>query len=357
MKNYFKTIILVSILIASLAACVKEDHFGKTPLKQILYFAIEGQAGNARIVEDSLLIYVKVSSAVDIKALTLDSVKLSTFAKLSPDPKRPQDFSTPFTYTVTAEDGTTAVYTVSVQQEGNQPQLENSAFDDWYTPSGKSYQQPGADAGSIWASANDGVTTTGANNFNTTPLLISGIDYAAQLVTKDLGFIAQIAGQRIGSATLFVGKFALNISNPSASTQFGTPFTAKPIGFSIDYNYKEGAPYKDGANKTLNKIDSADLYVLLENRTNPNAIKRIATGWFRAGNSASATLAKIDVPLVYGMLPAKSPSYQKPENGLYGTKNDPVTHIVVVYASSANGILYEGAVNSTLLLNNFKLKY
>lgn len=356
MKHLWKIFALM-VAIAVVPACVKEHYFGKSKLKQILFFSINNQSGNTNIVQDSLKIYVAVASNANIRALTVDSILLSTFASISPAPKQVQDFSKPFIYTVTAEDGTSVNYTVFAKQEGSTPQLENSDLDDWYTPNGKAYKQPGKDASTIWASANDGVTTTGANNFNTTPVLISGTDFAAQLVTKDLGLIAQITRQRMGAATLFTGKFVLNIANPALSAQFGIPFQARPSAFSIEYNYKGGSPYKDGANQVINKVDSADLYVLLENRSDPNAIKRIATGWLRAGNSDNGSYKQATVTLIYGRLPADIPAYQKPQNGLYGTSTDAVTHISVVFSSSANGIHYEGGVNSTLLLNNFSLEY
>lgn len=357
MKHLHPLFTALLLICISLSSCVKENYFGKSKLKQILFFSVAHQSGNTRIVQDSLKIYVNVASDANIHALAIDSISLSTFASISPDPKAIQDFSKPFVYTVTAEDGTSAKYTVFLSQEGSNPQLENSGFDDWYTPGGKAYKQPGMDASTIWASANDGVTTTGSNNFNTTPLLISGTDFAAQLVTKDLGLIAQITKQRMGAATLFTGKFVLNIGNPSLSAQFGVPFQAKPTAFSIDYHYKAGTPYKDGSNNVMNKLDSADLYVLLENRNDPNAIKRIATGWLRVGNSENNSYKKATVTLIYGPLTAETPDYQKPLNGLYGTVTDPVTHISVVFSSSANGIHYEGGVNSTLLLNNFSLNY
>src|SRR5690606_17181220 len=150
---------------------------------------------------------------------------------------------------VTAENGTSADYHVIVKREGLEPQLDNSGFDLWYTPEGKGYKQPGRDASTIWATANEGVTTTGADNFNTAPELVAGTDYLARLETKDLGPLAQITGQRIGSATLFTGRFELNLSDPPSSAIFGTTFVARPKSFSVDLHYHAGSPYKNGNNE------------------------------------------------------------------------------------------------------------
>jgi hypothetical protein len=356
MKRYTQWIGFI-MLVFTLHSCVKENSFGPSQRKQILFFQLQGQTGNTNIVEDSLRVYITVGSNADVKKLKADSIRLSTFAKINPDPFTALDYTTPRVFTVTAEDGSTAMYAVIVRKEGSTPQLENSNFEAWYKPTGKNYFEPGADEQSIWASANAGVTTTGANNFNTSPITLPTNEKAAQLITKDLGSIAQITGQRMGSATLFTGKFILDLSNPINSTKFGIPFTARPTGFAVTAAYLAGTPYKDGRNNVLNKIDSADIYVLLENRENPNAIKRIATGWIRSGNTAPNTLVILQSNLVYGPLPANTPGYQFPANGLFGNANDPVTHITVVFSSSANGILYEGGVNSTLVVNTFTLQY
>lgn len=354
-RVFYTALLLVALL--TLAACVKEDYFGKSNLKQVFYFNVPNQLGAATILQDSLKIYITVAPGTDVTALAPDSVLLSTFATITPGVGMPQDFSTAVPYTVTAEDGSFVVYEVFVEEQGSEPQLENTGFDDWYTPTGKNYQQPGLNSSSIWATANDGVTTTGNSNYNTTPELVSGTDYLAKLETKDLGPLAQVTGQRIGAATLFTGKFVLNITDPPASAQFGIPFTARPASFTASLNYFAGTPYKNGNNQTLNKTDSADVYVLLENRNDPTAIKRVATGWLRMGASAGTSLEAITVNMIYGPLPETAPDYQKPINNLYAGSGDKVTHITVVFASSAQGILYEGGIGSTLKVNNFRLNY
>lgn len=349
--------VLITLLISTslfVSSCINETFFGESGLNKILYFSLEGQTGNSIIKQDSSLIYVTVSQSSDITSLKPDSIKISTFASIEPSAEAYRNFTDPQLYYVTAENGDRRIYRIIVNQEGAEPQLENSSLDDWYTPAGKNYKEPGLNENTIWATANAGVTVLNPDNFNTTPLLISGSDFAAQLVTKDLGILA--TGQRMGSATLFTGKFILNIPDPPSSAQFGISFSAKPLGFSVDIKYEAGFPYKNNLGTVIeNMIDSADVYVLLENREDPNAVKRIATGWYRSGDLSD--FQTIDVEFIYGTLPVGTPDYQRPANGLYGTIDDQVTHISVVFASSANGISYEGGVNSTLVVNNLELHY
>lgn len=357
MKKILSYSVLIFVLLLTTFACVDENYFGDSDKNDIRYITLQNQSGFSNINDETKEIKITVDANADITKLAIDSLALSTFATISPSKETIRDFTNPQTYTVTAENGNQAIYKIIVTQGGANPQLENSAFDDWYTPSGKSYKQPGLDNSTIWATANDGTTTTSATNVTTYPYLNTGTDYVAQIITKDLGSVSGIVGQRMGSGTLFTGKFILNVSNPPASAQFGIPFKAQPKSFFAEIKYTAGTPYQDGKGNTLDKTDQADIYVILENRDDPNAIKRIATGWHRTGTTTGVNLQNISAILTYGTLDSSFPDYQKPSNGLYGSSTDTPTHIIVVFASSANGILYEGGVNSTLYVNNFKLEY
>ena len=334
-------------------SCVTEDHFGASAEKKILEFTLEGQVGNTQIDQDSGLIRLMIGSGQDITSLRPVSVVLSTFASLTPDVTSALDFSSPLFYTVTAENGSTSTYTVTVTQEGSMPQLENSGFDDWYTTP-KGYQEPGKDINSIWASGNAGTTTLGDPNVN--PIQINGSDFAAMLVTQDMGSLAGLLGQRMAAGSMFTGKFQLDLANPLNSAKFGIGFSARPKSIEVDYAYSPGTPYLNKNGQPQAKLDSCDIYVILENRDGAD-IKRIATAWFRSGEVSIDSFTTLSIPLTYGTLGNEVPSYQKPANGVYGNANEAITHISVVFSSSHNGALLEGGTNSTLVVNNFRLLY
>jgi hypothetical protein len=234
------------------------------------------------------------------------------------------------------------------------PQLDNGSLDNWYTPTGKNYEEPGLDeASTIWASGNAGVVTLGQANVR--PITIQGSDRGAELITRDLGSLAGLVGQRMAAGSIFTGKFILDISNPLNSTKFGVPFIGKPKSFTVSYRYAPGSPYRNGTGQTLSKSDSCDVYMILENRSG-STVKRIATGWFRSGLQQDA-FTDITVDLIYGPLPAGSPVYMFPANGQFGTASDDVTHISFVSSSSAYGASFEGGTNSNLVINNLRLNY
>jgi hypothetical protein len=335
------------------ASCVRENYFGKSTLKQIRYFTLKGQSGSTQIFEDSLVIRLTVGANVTLTKLRPDSIELSSYASIEPDATAYRDFTKAQTYIVRAEDGSTATYTVYVVQEGANPQLENAGLDDWYTPAGKNYQEPGAGSNTIWASGNAGVVTI--NQANVTPFDVAPADKGAMLVTKDLGSLGQLVNQRMGAGSIFTGAFVLDIANPLNSTKFGIPFSARPKSFTISYSYQPGSPYRNNKGVILNKPDSCDIYLLLENRE--TAIpKRIATGWFRSSELVS-NMQDINVALVYGQLPSGAPAYSLPANGAFGNATDKITHLSFVAASSSSGALFEGGTNSTLKINNLRLGY
>lgn len=352
-SNALKKIATLLLLGWGSYSCVTETYFGPSSGKSILAFELEGQVGNALINEQNGTISVTVGASANLAQLKPTIVTLSTFAQITPSINTALDFSLPQTYTVTAEDQSTRTYIVTVKQEGSEPQLENSSFDQWYmTP--KNYYEPGQNSQSIWSSGNAGVTTLG--NANVSPFTINGSDLAAKLVTLDLGSLAGLVNQRMGAGSLFTGTFKLDLNNPSNSVQFGIPFAARPKQFSIDYAYAPGTPYLDKKGQVLTTKDACDIYVLLENRSG-STIKRVATGWFRSEEKVIDAFKTLTITLTYGALDASFPDYQKPTNGLYASPNEPVTHISVVCSSSFRGDLLEGGTNSTLLVNNFKLIY
>lgn len=354
MKNVrfipFLLFLALSILTFS---CIDEHFFGKSTLKQIRYFTVPGQLGNTQIVEDSLLIRLAVGSRVDISQLAADSIGLSSYSTVTPGKGDPQDFSNPVTYQVQAEDGSLASYQVIVTKQSENQQLENADFEDWYTPEGKTYKEPGKDASTIWASGNAGVVTLGQANVEKFEVL-SG-DFAARLITRDLGPLAQLVRQRMAAGSMFTGKFVLDIANPLNSAKFGIAFSGKPKSFTVTYSYSPGEVYRNGQGQVLDKEDQADIYLLLENRSG-SQVKRIGTAWLRSGE-AITELREITVPVIYGPLPLGSPSFWFPENGQFGTENEEVTHLSLVFASSAEGANFEGGVNSTLIVNSVLLNY
>lgn len=86
--------------------------------KKITKFSINGV--NGTVIEALKQIGVTLPAGTDVTALT-PTIEISYFATVNPASGVAQDFTNPVEYTVTAENGTTQKYTVTVVVEGGEP--------------------------------------------------------------------------------------------------------------------------------------------------------------------------------------------------------------------------------------------
>lgn len=358
-------IFILGILI-TMQSCLSEYHFGKNDQAKIIAFSIENQIGSVSINQDELTITASVDESSDIKNLQVNTIEVSSFATVNPAQGDVVDFSEPVAFTVTAEDGTTQVYTVNVELSVAEIQLDNSDFQNWYVVSGSnSYSQPGISADeTIWGTGNPGVVTLG--DPNVVPAT-DGDNVYAVLKTVDLA-LGTLLGQGIGAGSMFTGFFKLNLSNPIASAKFGTNYLARPKSFSIKYRYTPGDEVKDGKLKVIpGAKDSCDIGIVLTDRS-AEPYKQVAVAWFRSGESLT-DWNTITIDFKYGEIAAPQ-SYERPrdiyinDNGqdrlvsvVYGTGNEKPTHISVVFASSHRGDYFEGAPGSELWIDDLELIY
>jgi hypothetical protein len=164
---------------------------------------------------------------------------------------------------------------------------------------------------------------------------------------------------------------------------FGKPFAARPEYMEIKISYSGSG-------------DSCDAYILLENRTGDKNVNRtssdvnklVASAWYRSttGNNTGRSnpdvvsvsepdangMRTIRLKLKYGTPLSGSPiensatfetnlkssNKSAVKNGLVqGTGEEPVTHIRVVFASSADGNHYKGKKGATLIVDEMRLIY
>lgn len=353
-------------MLFGLNSCISEHHFGKYDQAKILAFSVENQVGTVNIDHDALLITLLVDESSDIENLKIKTIDISSFATVSPAQGDVVDFTEAVPFTVTAEDGTTKVYSVIAKRSQAEIQLNNSNFQDWYEVTGsKKYYEPGTNKDeTIWGTGNPGVVTLGAANVNPygTPENVHAI-----LKTVELP-LGKLLGQGIGAGSMFTGFFKLNLSNPISSAKFGVPYSARPKSFSIKYKYSPGPMVKDGKlNNLPNAKDSCDIAITLTDRSS-EPYKQVAVAWFRSGENVTEWKS-ISPVFKYGTI-SNPAVYERPkdvyilDNGkerlvpvVYGTGNEKPTHISVVFASSHRGDFFEGAPGSELFVDDLVLIY
>jgi hypothetical protein len=113
-QSLLKRIFLFSAIAFLFIQCT-EDEEAKSPLNKITQFTISSISPevSGSIDEENFTVELDVPSGTDITALSPD-ISVSDKATVTPASGTSQDFTNPVIYTVTAENGTSAEYTVTV---------------------------------------------------------------------------------------------------------------------------------------------------------------------------------------------------------------------------------------------------
>lgn len=350
---------------AATSSSSESEDPGTVEAPKILALSIAGK--DAVIDEESKSIHVDdLAFRTDLTALELSAMELSEGATASVTVGESYDFGAGVQVKVTNEDES-VTYSVKAGY-----QLPGENFNSW----NKNDVTPD----SIWGNANTILTTT---EKKTSGSMIGAMIKTSSALTK------------IASGSLYTADFNPNgvgtLSMASSSTwpdgnellDFGKPFAARPEYMEVKFSY-EG------------KGDSCDIYILLENRTGNKNVNRkstdvntlVASAWFRSTKADNSGRENPDVvsvsepdengmrtlrlKLKYGEplegspiensstfdTKLKSSNKAAINNGLVqGTGEEPVTHIRVVFASSADGNHYKGVSGATLIVDDLKLIY
>lgn len=351
---------------SSSSAKPAESSDSKVSAPKILALSIAGRA--AVVDEETKSIHVDdLDFRTDLTSLELSDMELSEGASANVEVGKSYDFGMGVQVTVTNEKDESETYSVKAGY-----QLPGSNFNFW--------KDNDVTPDSIWGNAN--------TLFKTTEKTSSGTMIGAKIQT--VSAITKMASGSLYTATFNpngVGLLSMSDSKtwPDGNQllDFGKPFAARPEFMEVKFSY-EG------------KGDSCDMYILLENRTGDKNVNRkssdvnklVASAWFRSTKADNSGRKNPDVvsvsepdengmrtlrlKLKYGEPLAGSPienssvfgSDLKSSNKsavnndlVQGTGDEPVTHVRVVFASSADGNHYNGVKGATLIVDEIKLKY
>ncbi|MDR1653737.1 MAG: PCMD domain-containing protein [Prevotellaceae bacterium] len=222
----------------------------------------------------------------------------------------------------------------------------------------------------VWASGNAGFAFTASANDSpsTYPTFAVEGQTAAKLVTRSTGNFGAMANMPLAAGNLFLGNFELSLamSKPLEATQFGVRTTQnKPAKLAVRCKYKAGAEYTDRQGNKLQKQDAPNIYAVLYeaktdndgkhvklNGTNimsDNSIVCIAVlsteqaNYIKVNNIESENYKYIEIPFE-----ERNPfDPEKQQAGKY--------YFTVVFSSSLNGDLFEGATGSTLCVDEVQI--
>lgn len=178
------------------------------------------------------------------------------------------------------------------------------------------------------------------------------------LVTRSTGFFGSIMGMPIAAGNLFIGSFDVGnaMSNPLKATKFGLPFRHIPTYLAGYYKYKAGDQFTEGGKPVSGKRDICDIYAIMY-ETSESVPTLDGTNAFTSPNLVS--IARIDdaketdewtyFKLPFHMLSGKYIDKEKLTAGKY--------NVAIVFTSSLEGDHFNGAIGSTLLIDEVELIY
>ena len=335
---------------------------------KILALSIAGKA--AVIDEENKSIHVDdLAFRTDLTALELSAMELSEGATASVTVGESYDFGMGVQVKVTNEKDESVTYSVKAGY-----QLPGSNFNSWNKDGDLVLPD------SVWGNANTMVETT--KKVSPGSMIGAEIRTTSALIKMASGSLYTAVFNPNGVGTLSMAS-SKTWPDGNELLDFGKPFAARPEYMEVKFSY-------DG------KGDSCDIYILLENRTGDKNVNRkstdvntlVASAWFRSTKADNSGRENPDVvsvsepdengmrtlrlKLKYGEplegspiensstfdTKLKSSNKSAINNGLVqGTGEEPVTHIRVVFASSADGNHYEGVEGATLIVDDLKLIY
>lgn len=287
---------------------------------------------------------------------------LTPGATIDPASGTVRNFESPQGYTVTAADGIWKKnYRVSVIDT---ELATDYSFED--TLGGKKYyifvEREKGKVTMEWASGNAGYAMTGvaktADDYPTFQATEGKAGKCLSLVTRSTGFFGSLVGMPIAAGNLFIGSFDVNnaMSKPLEATKFGLPFRHVPTFLAGYYKYKAGDKFTEGGKNVEGKRDICDIYAIMY-ETSESVPTLDGTNTFTSPSLVS--VARIDnagetdewtyFKLPFITLPGRYIDKEKLKKGKY--------NLSIVFTSSLEGAYFNGAVGSTLLIDEAELVY
>ena len=298
--------------------------------------------------------------------------KITAGATITPESGSVHDFSNgPVTYTVTSQDGKwSRKYFVSCNRMARYS-TSVIDFDFEHFELDKDYHKfyvwhnvlPDGSLGDDWATGNYGFYIANSNapaNDYPTFVLENGYEgHGIEFVTRDTGPWGSAFGKPIAAGNLFLGKFNIvsALTQPLKATEFGIPFTQKPVKLSGYYQYSPSAPFTDkDFNEHPERTDAGDIYSVLyinhDRNGNPlvlygdNVLSSdniVAVARVKNVNETNGEWVKFDIDF----------EYRKEINPTILANRG--YNLTIVFSSSIDGATFEGAIGSTLKVDSVKL--
>ena len=310
-----------------------------------------------------------VRRKADLTALA-PTFRITDGATISPASGSVHDFSKgPVIYTVTSEDKEwSRSYKVSfIPVIRTSKDTLSFNFEDYHLDSkGKYYiwceKHEDGNMYDDWTTGNAGYgLTNGSAGPEAYPSTVLDEGYegkGVKLVTCSTGPFGQMVKLPLAAGNLFLGTFDMSIAlkTPRLATGFGLPFDKKPKTFTGYYKYTPGEKFQNKDESIVEgKVDEASVYAILyrnhDEDGNPVVLNgdNVQTSPLIVAKAIAANIVPTDkwTQFTVDFSYLKDFDLDLLENRGY--------NLAVVFSSSADGAFFQGAIGSTLCIDNVKI--
>ena len=310
-----------------------------------------------------------VRRKADLTALA-PTFRITDGATISPASGSVHDFSKgPVIYTVTSEDKEwSRSYKVSfIPVIRTSKDTLSFNFEDYHLDSKDKYyiwceKHEDGNMYDDWATGNAGYgLTNGSAGPEAYPSTVLDEGYegkGVKLVTCSTGPFGQMVKLPLAAGNLFLGTFDMSIAlkTPRLATGFGLPFDKKPKTFTGYYKYTPGEKFQNKDESIVDgKVDEASVYAILyrnhDEDGNPVVLNgdNVQTSPLIVAKAIAANIVPTDkwTQFTVDFSYLKDFDLDLLENRGY--------NLAVVFSSSADGAFFQGAIGSTLCIDNVKI--
>lgn len=375
-----KNLIWMLALPLMLASCIKDEPLGTEC--DILSAWVEGEAyapifyQSTQMRKDDIAsneheIVFTVRSLISLPREVPVCFALTEGATISPANGSLQDFTHgPVEYTVTSQDGqwqrhysiefreaAMPTYKFSFENVEEREGINGCFFNVFYEIDSQGTRHD------IWASGNEGVTLVHQDmqpaDFPTHSIADGYRGKGICLNTQYAGDLGKLFNKPIAAGNLYMGKFNVNnvLFDPLRTTEFGTPIDRVPVRVTGYYKYKPGSDFTNASMDVVpGRTDQAHIYAVFYRNQDADGKNVVLYG--DDVLSSQLIVRKAEVALL-----PPTDEWTRFEMFFEGGEADPAVlgelgyNLTVVFSSSKDGAAFEGAIGSTLYVDEVEVQF
>ena len=375
-----KNFVWVLVVVTMLSSCIKDELLNQEC--DIMSAWLEGEEYASCFYEPSQMRIEHISSAekeIVFRVKSLLSLPerlpvhfaLTDGATIEPASGSEQNFKEgPVMYTVTSQDGSWQRHYTVTFKEASMPTnifsfenvetvlgLNNNYYHEFYE------LDKSGDRHNIWASGNPGAILIKINTqAEDQPTYSTENGYQGRgvcLNTQDAGTLGHMFGKPIAAGNLFMGRFILEnvLMDPLKATEFGTPIDRVPVRVRGYYKYRPGDVFTNAKMEpVLGRVDEASIYAVFYRNKDEQGKDIVLYGDDVLSSPYIVRKAQV------ASLP---PTDEWTLFEMFFEGADADTQILLsqgysmtlVFSSSKDGASFEGAVGSTLYVDEVEVSF